>query len=519
MSSSENTSELTIDRYTTMGEIAQRVQAVVNRGFWPTMTLLILGIAWIAYHEQIVAALSFALISLGCGVALAVWRHKGIGLPLLPMFALQQLIAYGLPLITGHEIVREYSDEYVARAGLEVCVFLGCLAGSWRLGMQVFSPSPPVCYALHALARRGLEGLSRTGFYLIIASTGFILLQGVGLTDFVYTLLPAGSSSIVTALLAAVSTCGFFLASISIGKTETPFWRKAVFVGLLIANFLISSSSLLLSGSAVVIGSVVVGLFWGTGRIPWLWIAIMLLALSFLNLGKYPMRDRYWTPEGDNGATVALAEMPARYSEWTQASVDVLLAPPDNGSAWSKPQVQTSYSLSERVNNLGNLLFVIDAMDAQKIPPLYGETYALIPPLLVPRILWPDKPRTHEGQVLLAVHFGRQELSATFTTYIAWGLLPEAYGNFGPLAGSIILGVFLGLIFAWIENATVRKTVLSVEGFVGFAFFLSMASSFELVSSTLVTSQFQAMVPIIAACAPFARHMVVKRPPPESLQP
>ena len=90
MSSSENTSEPTIDRYTTMGEIAQRVRAVVNRGFWPTMTLLILGIAWIAYHERVVAALSFALISLGCGVALAVWRHKGIGLPLLPMFALQQ---------------------------------------------------------------------------------------------------------------------------------------------------------------------------------------------------------------------------------------------------------------------------------------------------------------------------------------------------------------------------------------------------------------------------------------------
>jgi hypothetical protein len=52
VSSSENTSELTIDRYTTMGEIAQRVRAVVNRGFWPIIVLLILGIAWIAYHEE-----------------------------------------------------------------------------------------------------------------------------------------------------------------------------------------------------------------------------------------------------------------------------------------------------------------------------------------------------------------------------------------------------------------------------------------------------------------------------------
>ena len=191
MSSSENTSEPTIDRYTTMGEIAQRVRAVVNRGYWPTITLLILGVSWIAYHDGGVAAFSFALISLGCGLALAVWRHKGIGLPLVPMFALQQLIAYGLPLITGHEIIREYSDEYVARAGLEVCVFLGCLAGSWRLGMQVFSPSRPLCYALHGLASRGLEGLSRTGFYLIVASTGFILLQGKhGQQGEAYALVP-----------------------------------------------------------------------------------------------------------------------------------------------------------------------------------------------------------------------------------------------------------------------------------------------------------------------------------------
>jgi hypothetical protein len=337
----------------------------------------------------------------------------------------------------------------------------------------------------------------------------------VGLADFVYTLLPAGSSSIVTALVGAVSTCGFFLASISMGKSETPLWRKGVFALLLIANTLISAITLLLSGAAVVTGSVVIGLFWGSGRIPWAYISIMVLTLAFFNLGKYPMREKYWGLNGELRDTPNLAQMPARYSEWAQVSVDSLYATEDDAtSSWSKPKAKTSYSLSDRVNNLGNLLFIIDAMADGKIPPLYGETYALIPPLLVPRILWPDKPRTHEGQVLLAVHFGRQELESTFVTYIAWGLLPEAYGNFGPFAGSIILGIFLGILFAWIENFTARKAVLSVEGFVGFAFFLSMTTSFEMVSTTLVTSQFQAMVPIVAACAPFARRMTVKRPDP-----
>ena len=509
----EKPSELTIDRYTTMGEIAGSVRAVVDRGFWPLILALLLGVGWIAYNER-PGAPSFAFIGLGCCIALAVWRRKGIGLPLLPMFAIQHLIAYGLPLITGHEIVREYPEEYITRAGLEVWVFLCCLAGSWRLGMQIFSPSKPICFALHALSNMGLEGLSRIGFYLIIAATGFVLLQSIGLADFVYTLLPAGSSSIVTALLGAISTCGFFLASISMGKSETPFWRKAAFALLLISNTLISAVSLLLSGAAVVTGSVVIGLFWGSGRIPWVYISIMVLTIAFLNLGKYPMRERYWGSNGELRDTPSLAEMPARYSEWAQASIDTLLAKDNDTQPWAKPKVKSSYSLSDRVNNLGNLLFIIDAMADNKIPPLYGETYMLIPPLLVPRILWPDKPRTHEGQILLAVHFGRQELESTFVTYIAWGLLPEAYGNFGPFMGSILLGIFLGIFFAWIENVTARKPVLSVEGFVGFAFFLSMTTAFEMVSTTLVTSQFQAMVPIVAACAPFARRMTVKRPDP-----
>ena len=509
----DKTLELKIDRYTTMGEVAGSVRGVIDRGFWPLVSMLVLGVGWIAYNSW-GGALSFAFIGLGCFIALAVWRRGGIGLPLLPMFVAQHLIAYGLPLIVGNEVIGEYPSEYVTRAGVELWVFLCCLAGSWRLGMLISSPSPPICFALHALSQKGLEGMSRVGFYLIIAATGFILLQSMGLADFVYTLLPVGSSSIVTALVGAVSICGFFLASITMSKSETPLWRKVVFALLLIANTMISAISLLLSGAAVVTGSVVIGLFWGSGRIPWVYISIMVLTLAFLNLGKSPMRERYWGADGELRDTPSLAEMPARYSEWTQASIDAMIPPVDEGQSWSKPTVKSSNSLSDRVNNLGNLLFIIDAMAEQRIPPLYGETYALIPPLLVPRILWPDKPRTHEGQVLLAVHFGRQELASTFITYIAWGLLPEAYGNFGPYFGSIILGSFLGILFAWIENVTARKAILSIEGFVGFAFFLSMTTSFEMVSSTLVTSQFQAMVPIVAACAPFARRMTVKRPDP-----
>jgi hypothetical protein len=116
---------------------------------------------------------------------------------------------------------------------------------------------------------------------------------------------------------------------------------------------------------------------------------------------------------------------------------------------------------------------------------------------------------------MLNVHFGRQSRADSFTTYIAWGLLPEAYGNFGSTWGAVILGVVLGGLFAWLENLTASKPLLSLEGMVTFALFIGLASSFEMVSSVLITSLFQSVVTIALACFPFVQRMTVIRPEEE----
>ncbi len=233
--------------------------------------------------------------------------------------------------------------------------------------------------------------------------------------------------------------------------------------------------------------------------------------LGFLSFGKFEMRDRYWTHDIDYVPMATLGELPSRYSEWALASIDVLAAEASN-THLSEKNLKKENSLLSRVNNLQNLLFVIDAEDEQKITPLYGATYTLIPPLLIPRIFWPDKPRSHEGQVLLNVHFDRQDLISSYRTYIAWGLLPEAVGNFGAVFGASFLGLVLGTFIAWIENRTVNLPVLSLEGFLVFTIFLNMAASFEMVASVLITSIFQSLVPVALACWPFVYRTSATRP-------
>jgi hypothetical protein len=276
----------------------------------------------------------------------------------------------------------------------------------------------------------------------------------------------------------------------------------------------VTASGFLLSGTMTMIFSVLIGLFWGSGRMPWRFIIVVLALLSFLNLGKFTMRERYWKQEDAQGVPeFSLAEMPAYYVEWIDASVDAINAESANAKNIFTGQDKKAegQSLADRVNNLQNLLFVVDATGAGQIKPLGGATYSLIPPLLVPRILWPDKPRTHEGQILLNVHFGRQDLQSTMKTFIAWGLLPEAYGNFGPIAGAIIVGACIGVFFAWIEKLVAHKLLLSIEGFLSFTLFLGMANSFEMVASVLITSIFQSLFPVILASMPFVEWVTPRR--------
>jgi hypothetical protein len=510
---------LQLDRYTTMGDLTSSVRLMLRRANYVIIALLAVAVAYL-FFTNAPGATAFLMIAAGAAIVLLAWTGKAIGLPLLPMLAVQHLVAYGLPILVHHKIVTAYPAEHVVTAGLDVLIFLGTAAIAWRLGLQILPPGSARAFALEGIDREGIQGLKRLGFSLITISTLFLVLQSLGVVDQVLQMLPSGVYPVLWAGISATSTCGFFLVSMIVTSANTPGWQRAAFWTLLTVNCLISASGFLLSAAATTIISVMIGQFWSTGRVSARFVIGVLAVLAFLNLGKFTMRERYWHREADGfpeAPRKTFADLPAYYLEWSRASYDALTgtAKPnvfttELGAA--TPKEREGQSLLERINNLQNLLFVIDTVETGNIAPLRGATYSLIPPLLIPRFLWPSKPRTHEGQVLLNTHFGRQDLQSTFTTYIAWGLLPEAFGNFGAVTGALLLGIAVGVFCAWMETVTARKPLLSTEGFVAFAIFLGLATSYEMVASVMITSIFQAVVPITIACMPFVRRTVVKRP-------
>jgi hypothetical protein len=497
-----------------IGDLARSTRRILRAALLPLACVLAAETAYLIESGN-PGGFAFALIAAGCCLVMSVWRHAGIGLPVIPVLALQHLVAYGLPIVTQNETMRIYRGDELNAAGWELLCFCVSLAAAWKLAMRAFTPARAVSYALVEYGGASSAKLNRLGFALAGSATGYLVLQTLNSLGFINDVLPAGAASLIATLVSAVSTSGFFLLAMGVGSLTLNRIGQALFWALLTLNCAINASSFLLSSTTVLFSSVLLGLFWSTGRLPWRYTLVVLLLLGFFSAGKYTMRERYWHADADGEspiATFTLAEMPDTYSEWIEASVAELTSASGPHSARNaRAEEVSNRGMLGRINNLQNLLFVIHAMQTRHIPPVYGETYALVPEVLIPRILWPGKPRSHIAQEILNVHFDRQDLISTYSTYIAWGLLPEAYGNFGPITGALALGVALGVIFAWVENFTAQKLVISLEGFLAFALMLAMINSFEMVSTVLVPSIEESLAPIGLATLPFVSRTVRDR--------
>src|ERR1051326_2785755 len=102
-----NSSTPGLNTQTRIGDLALAVQRVLRRLFVPLVILLGIESAVLALTQN-PGAIAFVLISVGTIAAILLWMQSGIGLPIVPMLSVQHLVAYGMPIAVGHEIVRNY---------------------------------------------------------------------------------------------------------------------------------------------------------------------------------------------------------------------------------------------------------------------------------------------------------------------------------------------------------------------------------------------------------------------------
>lgn len=393
------------------------------------------------------------------------------GLPVFPVFAVTFLWTYALPLLTGHPVVMRYAPEDHLVAGATVSGFLLLATAVWAaLGWARRAPRRTLLVLAGGRAVPWLvASLGVEAALWMSTRAGWVSLEG-------------GTFSIVAGAIVGVTTVASFVLPYLWSKGQLTGRATAVAVVLFVANVVTSLTGLLLVNALAKAASALIGMLLGGRRPRLLPIALLLACVVPLHYGKHQMRGRYWFGDA-RGTTVTPLEYPAFFGEWYGYSLENIRR---GGEGETKTE-----SFATRASLL-QLFLLARERQAAGTEPLAGATYAIIPTLLVPRALMPDKPASHEGTYLLNIRYGLQRRQDTYTTTIGWGLLNEAYGNFGyaGVAGlALVLGTLLGAYARW----TYQLPALSAR-FLGGVLVLAMAFQTEFSSGVLVASLFQSLV-------------------------
>lgn len=407
------------------------------------------------------------------------WIRAGaLGIPILPAFALLHLFYFAMPIVSGRELLEEYSPLEVLNAAGTVFLFLSvaALAASWvggRLRQQeaaaldLFSEKQMISFLF--------LGLALGTVYQIALISGSLSSLG--------TLFGVLRSVISTALVVA---CYFLGVARARGLLQGGSWLLAV-TGLCGVIVLSWSSFFLVSGAAFILSSGL-GYIITSKRIPWLTVAGVFVLVSVLHAGKATMREKYWEQGTNSGGVYSVTQLPGIAAEWVNAGIGELASGSQSRSAIDR-------------TSLLPLLLRAQRLTPQYVDYLRGETYALLPGMLVPRFLSPDKTASQAGMDLLNIRYGILTVEGVSSTAVGWGLIAEAWANFGYW-GEVLVGLLVGLLSGALTRWSVGASAVSRPTLLAIAAMITLLN-LEADLAGLLTSLLQSFAAVIIFLALF----------------
>jgi hypothetical protein len=469
-----------------------KTQSMVKT-FWVGVGILILLASFTASSSSFESILVALLIAIPALIPSYLWCSGRVtGIPIFPVFALSHLWAFALPMMSRHPEVIVYSMDSQLIAGLTVAGFLGIGIFSWLRVAK--APSAPV------KSYRALEDNSADWFFLATLGASALLTMGMvgGWFTFEWSMV-----SLLRGILYGISSLATFVLTYRWGQKELPIYKRVLFLVLLISGMVANGASLLLVNSLSITALAAAGFVLGRRKIPWIPLGFALLGLIILHSGKGDMRSKYWSndsPDSNQQNYVQPWEYPTWFAEWTGYALDSL-----SGRETASSTQKNSFA--ERMS-LIHLLLLAQDKTPNEVSYLYGETYTIIPELLVPRFLNPNKLISHEGTTILNVHYGKQTREDTQRTTIGWGLLNESYANFGYI-GCGMLAIILGTFYGYATRYSIGTSILSARSLFSILV-VSFAYQTEFSAGVYVAALFQSAVPLLVLTVIFMKVHQVK---------
>lgn len=449
-------------------------QNTLLQAFWLFVTVIFVWTILNIETSSLADIAGAAVMAFTALLPMYLWcAKKALGLPIFPIFALTYLWTYALQPVTSNPTLLAYSQDSLLFASITVAGFLGLGTFIWFQFVK-FAPIPPKYY-------RAFSTQQAEPFFLLslIASTFFTMSTLGGWFN-----LNGGLFAVIRAISLAVNALAIFVLGYNWGRKKLSKNTSRWFIILLTIYIITNAVSLLLVGAISAFLLTTIAFILGRRQVPWLLIILALVCFGFLHFGKAEMRSKYWGPTAV--PYVQPWEYPSWFAEWIGYSFKYSNAPIEQKEEKESPLKRSS---------LIHLLLMVQEKTPRDISYLSGATYAIIPELLQPRFLNPNKITSHEGTHLLSIHYGLQNRKDTYTTTIGWGLLNEACANFGVL-GCMGLAVVLGVGYGQVTRWSIDTPILSSR-FLFAITMISFAFQTEFSAGVYVTALFQSAVPLI----------------------
>ena len=451
--------------------------------------LRLIALCLLAASPFAVDPIAYMCITIPVLVAPFLWVSSGaFGIPVLPVISALSYVYYAMPLLSGNTLA-VYRPEDLVWAALSVGLFLTTASlAAWPFmgdgrGRNKLPPTIRAPGKARLIGTRSVNNLAsndelyRLIFIGLAAGILYYMALASGFASYLGTTIGVVRSVAVTLTSLACYLTGFARGA---GLLTGQRWFAAL-AGFLLVTAL-SMSGLFLVGGAVNIAAALLGYVLAAKRIPWIMLGSVFAILSILNAGKLNVRSEYWDRDNQSLKNSSITQVPGMMVDWFAAGIGGTVS-----KALGSRQPESS-SLLERTSLLHMVLAVQEATPSI-IPYLEGGTYALLPSMLVPRFLQPDKTESQAGLNLLSVRYGRQRAEDTYKTTLGWGMVAEAYANYGNPA-VIIVGALCGAFCGMLMRLSATAGPLSLAMLIAIASTLALCN-LELDVSSLVVSMLQ----------------------------
>jgi hypothetical protein len=400
-------------------------------------TFVLLMIAGIVWTDSAESFIGYALMTAASIVPVALWMLQGSsGLPVFPMMSCIYFIYYALPILRPDPGMALYSGSEILNTSITVSLFIGAATIAWQAVLSTRKGRKGGAARVNVVTRSQLTGI-------IIFGLGLSVLYFVTLLSGYLSVLGSLFGLVRSILLAATSVSSFLLGhAVARGFIQGP--KLVVAVACLTLVVLLSWSTLFLVAGIVYTSAALFGYVVTSRRIPWLTFAIVGSIIIVLHAGKGEMRQRHWVVNSNMVSEASILQTPALLTEWAEIGIGVIVS----GDPYSNAVDRAS---------LLKLLMRVERLAPEHVPFLQGETYSYLPYMLVPRFVQEDKVFSQASMTLLNIRFGFQSEQAASITAIGWGLVAEAYANYGSIAVvavGLIIGTFTGLLTRWSDGAS-----------------------------------------------------------------